>query len=396
MVNNTKIFIHIAAYRDPELIPTIKSALSRAQYPKRLYFGICLQETDEAYKNFPYKNNDNFRIIYIPYNESKGCCWARKLVDKLYNDEDYVLQIDSHMRFIPNWDTELIKYLHKCPSEKAILSTYVAGYTPRGLNDRGTFDLTPFRIKCDRFDNGLIVFSPIQIQKHKRLNDQPQPTMFMAGGFIFTYGSWKKEIPYDSSIYFVGEEHTLALRSFTHGWDIYYPPINILYHLYTRKGASRHWDDHKKWYDTDCDSKKCVHSILVDGKTSGKYGIGKVRTIDQYQKLAGVNYKTLTLTQNAQIGLLEYPANSYKLNNLNSLFYVDNNDNKIWHEVKLPNKEKFATFSVISVTPDIIILYDETRKIYLKLDKDKCSWKKSSPSMSEWNLCDYGTFVHKE
>ena len=35
---------------------------------------------------------------------------------KLWEKEDYVLQIDSHMRLRPNWDTYLIQALSICPS----------------------------------------------------------------------------------------------------------------------------------------------------------------------------------------------------------------------------------------------------------------------------------------
>jgi hypothetical protein len=44
-----KIFIQIASYRDPELMPTIKSCLKNAKYPQNLVFGIARQfnENDE-------------------------------------------------------------------------------------------------------------------------------------------------------------------------------------------------------------------------------------------------------------------------------------------------------------------------------------------------------------
>ena len=38
-----KIFIQIASYRDPQLIPTIKDCLSNAKHPENLVFGICRQ-----------------------------------------------------------------------------------------------------------------------------------------------------------------------------------------------------------------------------------------------------------------------------------------------------------------------------------------------------------------
>jgi len=38
-----KILVHLPAYREPELIPTIKSALENAKHPERIHFGICRQ-----------------------------------------------------------------------------------------------------------------------------------------------------------------------------------------------------------------------------------------------------------------------------------------------------------------------------------------------------------------
>ena len=41
------IFIQIAAYRDPQLLPTIKDCLEKAKYPKNLRFGIALQQNEK-------------------------------------------------------------------------------------------------------------------------------------------------------------------------------------------------------------------------------------------------------------------------------------------------------------------------------------------------------------
>ena len=40
------IFIQIASYRDPQLLPTIKDCISKAKYPENLRFGICWQHCD--------------------------------------------------------------------------------------------------------------------------------------------------------------------------------------------------------------------------------------------------------------------------------------------------------------------------------------------------------------
>ena len=40
----------------------------------------------------------------LAYAASKGANWARAEAIKLHAGEEYILQIDSHMRFVPGWD----------------------------------------------------------------------------------------------------------------------------------------------------------------------------------------------------------------------------------------------------------------------------------------------------
>jgi hypothetical protein len=42
-IANDKIFVAIAAYREPELRRTIESCIAMATKPGRLRFGVCLQ-----------------------------------------------------------------------------------------------------------------------------------------------------------------------------------------------------------------------------------------------------------------------------------------------------------------------------------------------------------------
>ena len=109
----SKIFIQIASYRDPELKKTIKDCIDNSKFPENLVFGICRQyHPEDGFDDLSeYENDDRFRILNILYNESLGACWARHSLQQLYSGETYTLQIDSHMRFIKNWDDEVITML---------------------------------------------------------------------------------------------------------------------------------------------------------------------------------------------------------------------------------------------------------------------------------------------
>ena len=43
-----KVFISIASYRDPELLPTIKDLIANAKNPKNLVFSIAWQHSPEV------------------------------------------------------------------------------------------------------------------------------------------------------------------------------------------------------------------------------------------------------------------------------------------------------------------------------------------------------------
>ena len=156
-----KIFIQIASYRDPQLIPTIKDAINNAKTPKNLVFSIARQfHPDDKFDDLSeYENDNRFRILNIPYEESKGVCWARHLTQQLYQEEEYTLQIDSHMRFEKNWDKtliDMIKGLQKKGHKKPLLTGYVSSFDPD--NDPNGRVTVPWRMAFDRFITEVAVF----------------------------------------------------------------------------------------------------------------------------------------------------------------------------------------------------------------------------------------------
>ena len=93
-----KIFISIASYQDPMLTSTILSAYENADLPQNLIFGICDQSAKSIdLDSFSFEN----QIMYDLVNPvlSVGPCWARTRVQKMFENEDYYLQNDSHMQF---------------------------------------------------------------------------------------------------------------------------------------------------------------------------------------------------------------------------------------------------------------------------------------------------------
>lgn len=301
------IFVAIVAYQDALLLNTINNCIYNCSNASQLHFGIVDQsESGLDLSSHPLRN----QITYLNINPfySRGPCWARSIVHSFYDNEDFVLQIDSHTIFDKGWDEKLISTLLKCKrsNKKSVLS----GYPPAFEIINGVFVKKPLLKYAPIFlvnegakleeNNPVLIF-----RSHCIETKEPILTYHIAGGFIFTFGNFFQEIPYDPFLYFHGEEQNIAIRAWTRGWDIYACPGIPIYHLYhNSKNLVRplHWDkeaDEKRpvrWFKLQEKAKIRLIKLLYKNDLEGVFGLGKERTMEDYAKLSGVNYKYRTIT----------------------------------------------------------------------------------------------------
>jgi len=293
------IFVQIASYRDPELTKTLKDMLDKATYPENLRIGISWQhsDADDWDKLDDYKDDKRFRILDINYKDSKGVCWARNAVQQLYDGEKYTLQLDSHHRFEKGWDDTLIKMLTDLQKEgipKPLITGYIPSFDPE--NDPEKRVQEPWKMNFDRFiPEGAIFFLPASFDS---FNDKDRPVRgrFYSAHFAFTVGEFCKEVPHDPNYYFHGEEISIAVRAYTHGYDIFHPHKVVCWHEYTRKGRSKQWDDDPVWPQRNNDCHLRNRKLFeMDGLTNdidfGPFGFGKKRTVEDYERYAGISFK---------------------------------------------------------------------------------------------------------
>jgi glycosyltransferase involved in cell wall biosynthesis len=305
-VKNPTIFIQIASYRDPQLLPTLEDLLMNAKNPERLVFSIAWQhDKEDLWDNLDrYKDDPRFKIIDIDYKDSNGACWARNLIQQQYDGETYTLQIDSHHRFTKNWDYELIRELKKLQKKghkKPMLTGYIPSFEPD--NDPAMRLKEPWKMNFDRFaPDGNVHFLPATIDDFKT-RKEPLPARFYSAHFCFTLGQFVKEVPHDPEYYFHGEEISISVRSFTWGYDLFHLHRVLIWHYYTRKGLKKHWDDDSKWYEkNDYSHLKNRKLFGMDGevydlKEFGIYGFGSHRTLEDYEKYAGISFSKRAVQQ---------------------------------------------------------------------------------------------------
>ena len=312
-----KIFVQIAAYRDPQLEPTIKNMLENAKRPKNLRVGICRQyNPDDQFDLLEeYRKDKRFRILDVLYSDSRGVCWARNQVQQLYEGEEYTLQIDSHMRFEKDWDDTLIKMvkqLQKKGFEKPLLTGYVSSFDPD--NDPAGRVQEPWRMAFDRFiPEGAVFFLPESIPGWQQMKE-PVTARFYSAHFAFTLGQFSTEVQHDPEFYFHGEEISIAVRAYTHGYDLFHPHKVVIWHEYTRKGRTKQWDDDKDWVNKNNLSHQKNRQLFgMDGEEVtmdfSKYGFGTERTLREYEIYSGLLFskravQQYTLDKN-------YPPNPY-------------------------------------------------------------------------------------
>ena len=298
-MGNNKIFIQIASYRDPQLVPTIKDCIKNAKKPENLVFSIAWQRSKEdEWDNLDeFSNDERFKIIDINYEDSKGACWARNQLQQQYKGEEYTIQLDSHHRFAENWDDDcikMIKQLQKKGHKKPLLTGYVSSFDPD--NDPAGRIQAPWKMNFDRFiPEGAVFFLPATIDDYQQ-RTEPVPARFYSAHFCFTLGSFVTEVPHDPEYYFHGEEISIAVRAYTWGYDLFHPHKVVVWHEYTRKGRKKQWDDDKQWVTKNVSCHKRNRKLFeMDGEVKdidfGVYDFGKERTLEDYERYAGVSFK---------------------------------------------------------------------------------------------------------
>lgn len=287
------IFISIAAYRDPQLLPTIRDCIQKASNPARLRFGVCWQRGAED-PALLLGGDTRFRVLDVNWRESRGACWARAEIMKLWQGENWFLQIDSHCRFAEAWDAVLLRTIIETESKKPILSTYAAPFTP---GETEILHGGPFQMLFQQFTlDGIPQLRPGAFP-FGRTSKQPFRARFLSAGFLFAPGRFIEEVPYDPELYFMGEESAMTVRAFTHGYDLFHPAETIIWHDYIRADASKHWGDHSDaaevpnpWGKLDGISRTKIRRLLL-GESVESFGLGQARTLNDYEAYAGLSFR---------------------------------------------------------------------------------------------------------
>jgi hypothetical protein len=243
------ILVMIASYRDFQCPETVASALTRASHPERLRFVVVQQngEGDVSCDQPPVAcaaqpeqplcvHAGSMRVFTMDAKMGVGPVYARHIGSRMYRGEAYVLQIDAHNEFVAGWDSDIVEQLRATRNEYAVLSTYLTDKLG-SVDAAGHSKRRTRPIMCNSaFEGGGALPRYLrhgsQPEEPPFIKESPMLQPFWAAGFSFSRGHFVTRVPYDCCLpmIFQGEEISMGVRAWTHGYDLYAPVRSVMFH----------------------------------------------------------------------------------------------------------------------------------------------------------------------
>lgn len=277
-----KIFVSLAAYRDPDLINTVKSFYEKAEYKERLFFSLVSHEDLDNIFDFSFIPKEQMSYQKIDYRLADGACSGRHLANSLLSEKyRFFLHTDSHSRAKENWDTILINEYEKCSKkwgEEYIFTKYPHGFTKEwDDNGIGKDVINKENESLHRVDAVWDEIECVYLLRWHDLEDTEYGDKVYGFAANFAFGSVKAfmKAPYDPYLYFLGEEISLGIRLSVQGVNLVAPAINAIYTNYDRDNGKRggfHWKDNSDWGLRD-KAARIRLGQLFRGEDLGVYGL---------------------------------------------------------------------------------------------------------------------------
>lgn len=320
------IFVSVPEYRDPEVGHTLVSIYRRARHPARVRVGVCSQrdpDQDPSADALVYAalaemvsartlapseaesikalHEKNTRYVIILHSDAKGPVFARSLLEeKLYRGEDYLMMVDSHAQFSPDWDVRSIDELRACPSfPKAVLSHYPEWYQ-RSDREGADFGARSSRLVFGSFEDAS---SMPMWGCHPVDPDATSPPLSAGWGACFSMAPRQavQDVPFHNRdeypFLFFGEEVGMAVRFFTNGYNLYAPRMNIVLTTYERDYRPLFWDNGHFRAPAEEKSRAAMRKTLgvrevrtASGRGRVGFGfLGNERSVEDYEEFSGID-----------------------------------------------------------------------------------------------------------
>jgi hypothetical protein len=306
---DNKILIAIVSANEKDLKQTVESAINNAKNPEALTFVIF----DSLLNNFPKTDFSEFNNVFymsMEFSGTQGVGLARLIASSIIPpDIDYVLQLDSHMIFLKDWDLNLINSYTALEeiAEKPVISSRAPQWEydkddniVYSLNKNSLQKLVFKDAKVSAFQDGYPTIEGISSENGEYVEHN-----LISAQFTFSKPDLYSEILHDPRIVWGGDEPIYSLRAWCRGYRMFSikPGICFHYNKQTTKGAlgKDNPDDWRSLKNNDPrlfpfyikrynDGKRIMREILL-GDYVGYWGAPSLEKLKEFEVACGIDFK---------------------------------------------------------------------------------------------------------
>lgn len=229
-VSMGNIAVNIASYKDPEILNTILDLFDKAKNPERITACVSLQHDDVSVLD---KFGSKCKVIKKHPSNAEGSLQERvAIVKDLIKDSnfDYVLQVDSHSRFVYNWDDILINTLEGFNDKKVVLTGFPPNYN---IGEQyGEYSLRNHNTKSKVKSFNRQYYSMNTLGKSWDKGELLFRTISVSGGFIFAHKNYFVDLIELEDYESWSDQIVYSCLGFMKGYKFVTPKFNTVFHCY--------------------------------------------------------------------------------------------------------------------------------------------------------------------
>jgi hypothetical protein len=265
------IYIAITTLEDPDIVGTVSTALLNADRPDDVHIGVAAAVGDSFFEKISSLLKFNQLTLHqFDQSMANGIGMARNLSRFAYDDEEYILQVDSHTYFKKGWDTILTKMFNDAVeitgNKKTLLTASLGGHEIiDGVavisDDEAKYCVITSATWSPYTNINHWLLVPLsKFPSHVKIGDKKIiPANKVNGNFIF---SNKHFVEYsglpDSSVYF-DEEIIQTINMLENGFALAHPNAKLpITHRYKRDGEPIPRQDGKDLFWNDSRLHDCA------------------------------------------------------------------------------------------------------------------------------------------
>lgn len=286
------LFVSVASYRDPACSRTLRSMFESAAHPERITAGVCVQNAPDD-PECAAEHRHRVVGVSMSHLQARGPMYARWVCSRLWRGQDFYVQVDSHTTFVQDWDVQIVRQWRGLRDPRAVLTAY----PPQAWDEDLVNGNSAVRMCGASFlDDDSVNFAAQEINA----DAEPQPTQFLAAGFVFMPRAALLEGPlFDRDLpwLFWYEELLMASRLYTRGFNLYSPAQAVCKHDYDRgEDAPSVYNDAVEGWEEEKRASEALAREMLGWRPDGTQvwltapRQGSVRPIGQYMREAGLDW----------------------------------------------------------------------------------------------------------